>query len=161
MKATYPPFLILYTMYISKQSPTQNTRRNTTQIPLQNQNTEKLRKKIYKNQPNFVIFFQICSVFWLWRRIWGVFQGVLSAPKWLQFNFLRVSPRTVTFLENQIWLGIQECSCNCNRQKINSPKQKQLHVIIFITREFWEKKTALKNVLVEWHLLVLTVVQCD
>ena len=55
-------------------SESQNTPRNTLQIALQNQNTEKLRK--IDEIIQFRAYFSYLSLFWFRRGIWGVLRGV-------------------------------------------------------------------------------------
>ena len=50
----------------------------------------------------------------------------------------RVFPRNCYISRELIRLGIKKCSCICNLPKINSRKQKKLHVIILMTRA-WPK----------------------
>ena len=45
-----------------------------------------------------------------------------------------VLPRNCYISRESIRLGIKKCNCKCNLQKINSRKQKELHVIILMTR---------------------------
>ena len=43
-------------------------------------------------------------------------------------------PKKCYISRESIRLGIKRCNCICNLQKVNSRKQKQLHVIILMTR---------------------------
>ena len=46
----------------------------------------------------------------------------------------RVFPAgNVTTLENKFGQGLRDVNCSCNHQKMSSPRQKELHVIILKT----------------------------